>query len=64
MTTEMIYSFMEQTVQWTFIIMCICFWGIGMIAIWKWFVGVVRRMLRYLFPRKFRKNEDRDNVEL
>ena len=55
---------MEQAVQWTFIAMCICFWAIGMISIWKWFIGVVRRMLRYLFPQKFKKNEVRDNADL
>lgn len=64
MTADMIYSFMEQAVQWTFIVMCICFWGVGMISIWKWFIGVVRRMLRYLFPYKFRKKEEKDNADL
>ena len=63
MTTEVIYRFMEQAVQWTFIIMCISFCLIGLVAIWKWFIGVVGRMLRYLFPRKLRK-KDYDNVEL
>ena len=64
MATDMIYSFMEQTVRWTFLAMCICFWGIGMISIWKWFIGVARRMLRYLFPNKFRKREDNENANL
>lgn len=53
---------MEQTVQWTFILICVGFWCIGLIAIWKWFIGVIRRMLRYLFPKKFRKYEDNDNA--
>ena len=62
MATEVIYGFMEQTVQWTFILICIGFWCIGLIAIWKWFIGVIRRMLRYLFPKRFRKYEDNDNA--
>ena len=64
MTTDWIYSFMETAVQWTFVCICIAFWAVGVIAIWKWFIGVLHRMLRYLFPRRFRKEEDYDNAKL
>ena len=55
---------METAVQWTFVCICIAFWAVGIIAIWKWFIGVLHRMLRYLFPRRFRKKEDYDNAKL
>ena len=62
MITEMIDCFMETVVRWTFICIFVTFWALGVILIWKWFIRVLRHMVLYLFPKKRKKNEVKDNV--
>lgn len=62
MAFEILGKYMEAAVEWTFVVICISFWAVGMISIWKWFLAVLRRMLHHLFPGFRRKHEVNDDV--
>ncbi len=50
MTTEMINTFMDSIIRGTLTGICLSFWILGMVAIWKWFLGIMKRALLYIFP--------------
>ena len=66
MTVEMINKFIDLIVRSTLNGICFAFWILCMIGIWKWFIGVMKKALFYLFPglkawadkRKMRVNEN------
>ena len=47
---EMINDFMDMLVHSTITGICLAFWIIALMGIWKWFLGVMKRALFYLFP--------------
>ena len=49
MTVEMINEFMDSMVRGTLTGICFAFWLLCMAGIWKWFIGVMKRALFYLF---------------
>ena len=50
MTVEMINEFMDSVVRGTLTGIFFAFWLLCMAGIWKWFIGVMKRALFYLFP--------------
>ena len=50
MTVEMINEFMDSVVRGTLTGICFAFWLLCIVGIWKWFIGVMKRALFYLFP--------------
>ena len=67
MTVEMINEFMDAMVQGTLTGICLAFWLLCIAGVWKWFLGVMKRALFYLFPglqiwaenrRKMRKKDN------
>ena len=50
MTVEVINQLMDAMVRGTLTGICIAFWLLCMIGIWKWFIGVTKKALFYLFP--------------
>lgn len=62
MALEILSKYMEAAVEWTFVCICVSFWAVGMISIWKWFINAMRRMLRHLFPGFHRKHGAEDDV--
>ena len=50
MTVEVINQLMDAMVRGTLTGICIAFWLLCMIGIWKWFIGVMKKALFYLFP--------------
>ena len=62
MITETIDMIMETVAQWTFICICVSFWAVGILYIWKWFIIILRCMILHLFPGLKRKYEVKDNV--
>lgn len=67
MTVEMINEFMDSMVRGTLTGICFAFWLLCMAGVWKWFIGVMKRALFYLFPglqtwaenrRKMRKKDN------
>lgn len=55
MTMETINMIMDAMVKGTLTGICISFWMFGLAMVWKWFVGVIKRMIHYLFPNSFKK---------
>ena len=53
MTTEMISEILSAMVRETLYGICINFWMMVLAMIWKWFIGVVKRFLQLLFPKRF-----------
>ena len=40
---------------------CFCFWMMIVIAVWRWFLGIVKRFLHWLNPKWFKsKTEETD----
>ena len=50
MTVDVINEFMNSMVRGTLTGICLAFWLLCMAGIWKWFIGVMKRALFYLFP--------------
>ena len=50
MTTELINTFMDSIIRGTLTGICLGFCILGVVAIWKWFFGVMKRALLYIFP--------------
>lgn len=50
MTTELINTFMDSIIRGTLTGICLGFCILGVVAIWKWFFGVIKRALLYIFP--------------
>ena len=51
---EMINDFMDMLVHSTITGICLAFWIIALMGIWKWFLGVMKRALFYLFYMYYR----------
>ena len=65
---EMINDFMDMLVHSTITGICLAFWIIALMGIWKWFLGVMKRALFYLFPglktwadKRRKKDNGKDN---
>ena len=50
MTVEMINEFIDMVVRSTLNGICFAFWILCMVGVWKWFIGVMKKALFYLFP--------------
>ena len=66
---EMINDFMDMLVHSTITGICLAFWIIALMGIWKWFLGVMKRALFYLFPglktwadKRRKKDNGNDNI--
>jgi len=51
MTSETIINFMDSAIRGSLFGFCIVLWGFGIVAIWKWFIGLSRKILHWLFPK-------------
>ena len=71
MTIEMIRQFIDSLVRGTFDGICLAFWIVCLMAVWKWFLGLMKKALFYLFPgiktwadnRKEKDNGDDNDSE-
>ena len=51
MTMDFINFLIDASIRGTLLGITIFFWGFGLVSIWKWFFGVMKRLLHWLFPR-------------
>lgn len=51
MTMDFINSLIDASIRGTLLGITIFFWGFGLVSIWKWFFGVMKRLLHWLFPK-------------
>ena len=59
MTTELFNQLLDGIIRGTLGGICAGFCILGLVSIWKWFLGVMRSGLFYLFPRLKAWAEDR-----
>lgn len=57
MTMEMINDLINASIRGTLLGISLSFWIFGLVAIWKWFFGVIKRLFLLLFPN-FRKKKE------
>ncbi len=50
MAMEMINTFMDSIIRGTLAGFCLSFYILAIAAVWKWFLGIMKRILLYLFP--------------
>lgn len=50
MSIEIVNEVMESIIRGTMTGICLGFIVLGLTAIWKWFFGVVKRVVFFLFP--------------
>ena len=50
MNMEIVNEVMEAIIRGTMTGICLGFIALGLVAIWKWFFGVVKRVVIFLFP--------------
>lgn len=50
MTMEMVNTFMDSIIRGTLAGFCLSFYILVIAAVWKWFLGIMKRILMYLFP--------------
>ncbi len=63
MTAEMIEKFMDSMVRGTLNGICLAFWLMCLVGVWKWFFGVMKRALFYLFPSLKEWAENRSRMK-
>lgn len=51
MASETIINLMDSAIRGSFFGICIILWSFGIVAIWKWFIGLSKRILHWLFPK-------------
>ena len=61
MTMEMLNEIMDAMIRGSLIRFLASFWLMGLIAVWRWFLGVVKRFLHWINPKWFNpKPEETD----
>ena len=58
---EMLNEIMDAMIRGSLIGFLASFWLMGLIAVWRWFLGIVKRFLHWLNPKLFKpKTEEAD----
>lgn len=57
MTMETICMILNAIMEGTLAGICITFWLFTIAIIWKWFVNIIKKMFRHLFPNIFKKSD-------
>jgi len=58
MTMETISMILNAMMEGTLAGICISFWLFIIAMIWKWFVNILKKMFKYLFPNMFKKSDN------
>ncbi len=54
---DTINTLIDASIRGTLLGITIFFWICGLVAIWKWFFGVAKKLLHWLFPNWFQVND-------
>ena len=61
MTMEMLNEIMDAMIRGSLIGFLASFWLMGLIAVWRWFLEVIKRFLHWINPKWFNpKTEETD----
>ena len=55
MTIETLNTIMDSMVRGTIAGICLCFWLFGLAAVWKWFLGILKKFFKFLCPKLYEK---------
>lgn len=57
MTMEMINQLIDASIRGTLLGITIFFWCCGLLAIWKWLLGLAKKLVHWLCPNLFKKKD-------
>ena len=63
MTKEFMNELMNALVDGTIFGICFGFWVMVLMMVWRWFLGIVKRFLHWLFPNRFAPKNTTENNE-
>lgn len=65
MTMDYLNTLLDAACKGTLIGICASFWIFGLVAIWKWFLGVAKKFLHWVFPncKWFKPKTDKKESE-
>jgi hypothetical protein len=62
MTMEMINEFIDAIIRGSLLGFLASFWIMGLIAIWKWFLGIVKNFIHWLCPKWFKPKVEKSET--
>jgi hypothetical protein len=62
MTMEMINEFIDAIIRGSLLGFLASFWIMGLIAIWKWFLGIVKKFINWLCPKWFKPKAEKSET--
>lgn len=63
MTKEFMNELMNALIDGTIFGICFGFWVMVLMMVWRWFLGIVKRFLHWLFPKRFAPKNTTENNE-
>lgn len=63
MTKEFMNELMNALIDGTIFGICFGFWVMVLMMVWRWFLGIVKRFLPWLFPKRFAPKNTTENNE-
>lgn len=54
---DVLNTLIDASIRGTMLGITIFFWIFGLVTIWKWFFGVIKRSIHWLFPNLMKKKE-------
>ena len=63
MTKEFMNELMNALVDGTIFGICFGFWVMVLMMVWRWILGIVKRFLHWLFPKRFAPKNTTENNE-
>ena len=57
---DVLNTLMDASIRGTLFGITLFFWGFALVSIWKWFFGVIKRSIHWLFPN-LTKKKDKNN---
>ena len=52
---DVLNTLIDASIRGTLFGITVFFWGFGLVSIWKWFFGVIKRSIHWLFPKSDEK---------
>lgn len=57
---DLLNILIDASIRGTLFGITLFFWGFALVSIWKWFFGVIKRSIHWLFPNLMKK-KDKNN---
>ncbi len=60
MTMNTLNALIDASIRGTLLGITASFWVFGLVAIWKWFFRIMKRLVQWLFPNLFKKRSEKE----